>query len=154
MPTFAYDGRATHVPLRGQDMIEVSQPWTKSTTIRFNFSIWRACVPNAPYPDAKLHVLWKAAKVGPYRLAAPCPEFGVKTKKYHEGCDRIFKEWKALKVAATRLSALGEAARTIVKGREDAQAVKKKDIMEGGQGCWDSCAQAQARGCGREVRLV
>lgn len=92
--------------------------------------MWRACVPNPPFPNVKLHVFWKSERLGPYEFAAVCPELSSKTNKNTDDARAAFAQRRGTKAAASAVSAMSEAALTIEKARNEARGAKRQEVMQ------------------------
>ena len=90
VPTYDNMGILTKLRYHGGDEVDVTDGRIKmGTPIRYNFSDWRACFPNPPFADIKLHLFFKAAKKGPH--ANDLVEFNQKSKKYAEAAAHAFQ---------------------------------------------------------------
>jgi hypothetical protein len=129
-PEFDVDGKITHITHRLGDKIEVSCPFTKDSMARYIWSDWRACFPNSPHKEVKLHLYFKKEKKGPYAHLAAAPDFHFKSKEYDAAVELAFTTWKIAQAAAVAGSLIDTAAHDIKQARDDAASASKRKILD------------------------
>ena len=128
-PTFGEHGRLVKLKHRSGAVVDVDAVYTKDTPLRYAWSDWRACFPNPPMADVKLHLYFKKSATGPWASGAAPELASPKSKKYEELVDVAFSSWKEDTPKVEGSSVIDDAVKEVKAARDGATTERKQRVL-------------------------
>jgi hypothetical protein len=128
-PIFGEHGRLVKLKHRSGAVVDVDAVFTKDTPLRYAWSDWRACFPNPPMADVKLHLYFKKSATGPWKTTGAPELSSPKSKKYEELVDIAFNSWKDDKSKVEETSVVDDAVKEVKAARDGATSERRKRVL-------------------------
>jgi hypothetical protein len=110
----------------GDEATVAQSAFNTNTPLRYNWSEWRACFPNPPLGDTKLHLYFKKAITGPWTPGIIAPEFNLKSKEFALMIKTAYDSWKTDLALVQPGNVIAEAVQDLKKSRDEQNVAVKR----------------------------